>query len=64
VEREVRKFSSFAESDAADRLYYRSLTPEARVDILLEIIASHLESQGEAAEGFARVHRIIELGEG
>jgi hypothetical protein len=61
MEKELRRFNSFAESDEADRRYYRSLTPEARVEILLEIIARHQESQGEAAEGLARVHRVVEL---
>lgn len=57
----VAKFSSFEESDRADRQYYESLSPQERLDLLLELVARHVESLGEAGKGFARVHRVIEL---
>jgi hypothetical protein len=61
VEREYRIFSSFQESDRADREYYRSLSPAERMDILLELVK---QWQGnEAAEGFERVYRIVKLRE-
>lgn len=59
----VRKFASHAESEKADREYYRSLSPQQRLDILLEIIAAHREETGEASEGFKRVYRVTQLGE-
>jgi hypothetical protein len=37
VEKVVRKFRSFQEAEEADREFYRSLTGEQRVDILLEL---------------------------
>jgi hypothetical protein len=61
MERVGRKFRSFAESEAADREYYRSLTPERRLEILLELIA---QAQGdEAGQEFARVCRVVKLHE-
>ena len=55
MEKVLRKFSSFAESDRADRAYYRQLSPHERLDILLELVARYREEFGEAAQGFARV---------
>ena len=60
----VRVFESFAQSDEANRAYYLGLSPRERLDILLELIARHRDDQDEAPEGFARVYRIIKLGEG
>jgi hypothetical protein len=61
METVARKFSSFAESDRADREYYRSLTPEQRLDILLELVARAQDD--EAEQGFARVYRVVKLHE-
>jgi hypothetical protein len=63
MEKEIRSFGSMADADDADVAYYASLTPEERLELLLELIARYSEAQGEAAKGFARVHRVIELGE-
>jgi len=60
MERAVRKFNSHAESAAADRAYYRQLSSRARLDILLELVARYREEFGEAAEGFARVYRVVQ----
>ena len=60
----VRVFNSFAQSDAANKAYYLDLSPQERLEILLELIARHQDDQDEASEGFARVHRITKLGEG
>jgi hypothetical protein len=38
VDRTVAKFSSHAEAGQATREYYRSLTPQQRIEILLELI--------------------------
>ena len=54
----VRKFKTHAEADKADREYYRSLTPEERLDILLDLIE---QGSDGASEGFKRVYRITEL---
>ena len=45
MDRVVARFRSFQEADEADRLYYRQMTPEQRLDILLETIALYRESE-------------------
>ena len=64
MERVGQVFRSFEEADRADDAYYASLTPEERLDILLDIIERYRSSLGEAAERFERVHRVIELSRG
>ena len=63
MEKVVKLFSSFEEADQADSEYYASLTPQQRVDLLLDLIAAHRESLGETASRFARVYRVVELSE-
>lgn len=61
MEREFRKFDSFAASDEAERAYYQSLTPRERMEILFELIE---QWQGdEAAKGLERVYRVAQLHE-
>ncbi|MDB6038403.1 MAG: hypothetical protein JWM99_2244 [Verrucomicrobiales bacterium] len=61
MEREIRVFRSFDESERADRDYYQSLSPAQRMDILLDLIN---QWQGdEASKGFERVYRITKLHE-
>lgn len=62
----MNTFSSFGEADEADRNFYASLTPQERLDILLDLILSSgtREQTGETAEGFERVYRIAELRSG
>jgi hypothetical protein len=64
MDRVAQVFDSFEEAERADDEYYASLTPEERVDILLEMIERYRSSLGEAAERFERVHRIVELSRG
>ncbi|HLG99691.1 MAG TPA: hypothetical protein VKX49_25510 [Bryobacteraceae bacterium] len=54
----VQVFRSFEEAEKADRDFYRSLTPEQRLDILLQLIAQHGSSKG-----LERVFRIVKLEE-
>ena len=63
MEKVVQKFSSHEASDAADRAYYRSLTPEQRLDILLTLIARG-KAPYERGQPIARVCRIVKLREG
>jgi hypothetical protein len=58
---ELRVFSSFREAEEADKAFYASLSPQERVDLVLEMVARHRESMGEAGKGFERVYRVIEL---
>jgi hypothetical protein len=62
MEKVVHKFSSHEASDAADRAYYRSLTPEQRLDILLTLIARG-KAPNDVGQKLARVYRIIKLRE-
>ena len=61
MERVIRVSSSFEDADRADDEDYANLTPQARLDLLLELIEHHRSALGEAAERFERVHRIVEL---
>jgi hypothetical protein len=54
----VRKFKSHGQADAAERAYYRSLTPEARLDILLTLIERG-KLPDEIGQKPARVYHII-----
>jgi hypothetical protein len=56
----ARKFSSHAAADAADRAYYRSLTPDQRLDILLTLIERGKQPH-EIGQKPARVYRIVKL---
>ncbi|MDC3954148.1 hypothetical protein [Polyangium jinanense] len=61
MDKSVLVFHSFEEAERADEAYYASLTPQERVDLLLDLVASYRESMGEAAAGFERVCRVVEL---
>jgi hypothetical protein len=57
MEREAAKFKDHAEAERATRLYYRGLTPEQRLDILLELIERH--AGHASSKGLERVYRIV-----
>jgi len=57
----VRIFRSFADAERADDAFYASLTPQQRVDLLLDLIAAYTEQLGGSSEGLAGVHRVIPL---
>jgi hypothetical protein len=63
MEKVLKVFRSFEEADQSDDEYYASLTPQERVDILLDMIAAYRESLGETSERLERVYRVIELSE-
>lgn len=58
VEKVVKKFENFAEAGKADIEFYRSLTGEQRLEILLELIT---RGNANASQRLERVYRIIEL---
>lgn len=60
MEKKIQKFSSFEEAEKAEREYYRSLTPQQRIEILLELIARY-RSNDESSERLERVYRIAKL---
>jgi hypothetical protein len=61
MEREVAVYRSPEEAAEADRRYYRQLTPEQRIQILLKLIQQHREATGATSERLERVYRIVEL---
>lgn len=56
----VTVFSSFEEAAKEDVAYYRSLSPEERLDILLDLIRQG-QPANEAEPRLERIHRIVEL---
>ncbi len=54
----IRQFSSHTGADAADRRYDKSLSPQQRLDILLELVETQ-RSHDEASQRLARVYRIV-----
>ncbi len=64
MDKVIQVFHSFEDADQADEAYYAGLTPQERVDVLLDLIANYRESLGEAAARFERVYRVIELSQG
>ncbi|MGC6425423.1 MAG: hypothetical protein ACON5H_00320 [Akkermansiaceae bacterium] len=58
----IAKHRSFQAADDADIAYYRSLSPEQRMDILLDLIKAHTQPN-EPQERRQRVYRIIKLAE-
>lgn len=61
MEKTGRIFHSFAEAEKADKDYYRSLTPEQRLEIVFELVQS--QHPDEAEQRLERVCRIIKLQE-
>lgn len=60
MEKTIRVFDSFEEAEAADKEYYRSLSPAERVEILLILREQYSPYDDELTQGFERVCRIIE----
>ena len=58
MEKSARKFDSHHAADAADRAYYRSLSPAQRLDILLDLINAQ-RSHDETSQRLARVCRVV-----
>lgn len=58
MEKIVRKFKTFEDAERHEWEFYRSLAPQQRLDMLLQIIKDH---DGEVEEGFKRVYRITKL---
>jgi hypothetical protein len=60
MEKVARVFATFAEAEVAEAAYYRSLTPQNRLAILLEL-TDQGRSDHEPQQGLERVYRIVEL---
>lgn len=61
MERTVAKFSSHQQAEQATLEYYRRMSPQQRLDILLDLIESSRKEGDAAAERFERVYRIAKL---
>ena len=61
MERVIQVFHDFDDAEDADDAYYASLTPQERIDILLDLVANYRESLGEAARRFERVYQVVDL---
>jgi len=61
IERTVQKFSSHDEAERAEREYYNSLSPEQRVEILLELMNRARNLYDPASQRLERVYRIVKL---
>jgi hypothetical protein len=59
MKRTIQVFKSFAEAEEADKRYYRSLSPNERVALLLMLREQYSPYSNELTEGFKRVYRII-----
>ena len=60
MQKVVAKYHSFKEAEEADLDFYRSLSGQKRLEMLLDLI-QHGKSFYEATEEFKRVYRIIKL---
>ncbi len=63
MQKTIRIFKSHAEAEAADIEYYRSLTPQERLEILCELVARYDEGFDESERRLQRVGRITSLEE-
>jgi hypothetical protein len=61
IERTVQKFSSHDEAERAEREYYNSLSPEQRVEVLLELMNRARDLTDPASQRIERVYRIVKL---
>ena len=58
MEKSVVKFRSFEEAEKADREFYKKLTPQERLDMLLELLNHAPEQRLE------RVYRVTKFARG
>ena len=59
MEKVVRIFDSFEEADEADREERARMTPQQRVEIFFQLRERF--NADAFTQGFARVHRVLEL---
>ena len=60
--RKIEVFDSHQAADEDDVAFYSSLTPQQRLDMVLELSASSKEGQADASrDGRSRIYRVVEL---
>ena len=60
MDKVVRVYESFEEAEKADRAYYRGLTPQLRLKLLFELVATHEGGEDAPQERLQRVCRVTE----
>lgn len=61
MERVGARYASHEEAQQASQEHYRRLTPQQRLDILLELIGMSRKEADASSERLERVYRISEL---
>jgi hypothetical protein len=61
MDRTVRVFDSHVAAELANRAELAAMTPQARLDLLLQMTKRYREGLGEPADRFERVCRIAAL---
>ena len=59
MDKVAQRFRSHSEAGESDRAYYRSLSPQERLDLLLDLVARGQTDETE--QGLARVCRVTQL---
>ena len=60
MEKIVRRFKTREEADAADREYWRQMTPDQRIRILLEML-SWKDGADESSPRLERIARVVRI---
>ncbi|GMW00410.1 MAG: hypothetical protein AMXMBFR84_15470 [Candidatus Hydrogenedentota bacterium] len=58
IEPVIQRFASLQAADVADEAFYRQLTPQQRMDILLELIE---RGTGGTQQRLEKVYRIVKF---
>ncbi len=61
MERVAAEFRSQEDAAKADALYYRQLTPQQRLQILMQLIEQAHPDLHAPGQGLQRVYRIVKL---
>jgi hypothetical protein len=64
MEKVGQKFDSLSAADDAEDLYYKNMSPNDRVNLLLQLVALHQDAFHGSTKGFERVFRVTALEEG
>jgi hypothetical protein len=56
----VRKYSSHEEADRHEAEYWKTLTPQQRLDAVWECVCDYLSLRNEPEPRFRRVYRVLE----
>lgn len=60
MEKVARIFRSFEEAEEADRRFYASLTPQQRLDMMIELLDFRGFDSNGASQRLERVYRVVQ----